>query len=100
MQSTSEMPQIWRRVSKHVLSPHHPFALHKVLFEATYVGWDAGKRSYQAHSKAAAAVFHTLQRSRVKRMACYKHTLQILRAPRLPGCPMSMEWPTPTPHSS
>jgi hypothetical protein len=35
--------QVWRRISKFVLRPDQPFALHKLLFEATYQGWDAGK---------------------------------------------------------
>ena len=34
-------PQVWRRVSKGVLCPDHPFALHQLLFAACYAGWDA-----------------------------------------------------------
>ena len=33
--------QLWRRVSKDVLRPEHPFALHDLLFAATFEGWDA-----------------------------------------------------------
>jgi hypothetical protein len=33
--------QVWRRLSKAVLRPDHPFALHKLLFAAAYQGWDA-----------------------------------------------------------
>ena len=35
-------PQLWRLVSKGVLRPDHPFALHKLLFQAAYARWDAG----------------------------------------------------------
>ena len=34
-------PQVWREVSKAVLRPDLPFALHKLLFEAAYAGWRA-----------------------------------------------------------
>lgn len=36
------LAQVWRRLSKAVLRPDHPFALHKLLFVAAYDGWDAG----------------------------------------------------------
>ncbi len=36
------LSQVWRRLSKAVLRPDHPFALHKLLFAAAYDGWDAG----------------------------------------------------------
>ena len=39
---TAFLLQIWRRLSKAVLRPDHPFALHKLLFAAAYKGWDAG----------------------------------------------------------
>jgi hypothetical protein len=39
----TDLPQLWHRISKFVLRPDQPFALHKLLFEATYQGWDAGK---------------------------------------------------------
>ena len=33
--------QVWWRVSKGVLCPNHPCALHQLLFAACYAGWDA-----------------------------------------------------------
>ncbi|KAI3435948.1 hypothetical protein D9Q98_002006 [Chlorella vulgaris] len=38
---TEDSAQVWRRISKFVLRPDQPFALHKLLFDATYQGWDA-----------------------------------------------------------
>ena len=32
--------QVWRRVSKEVLQPSHPFELHQFLLNAVYQGWD------------------------------------------------------------
>ena len=37
------MLQVWRRISKVVLQPDHPFALHKLLFQATYAAWNAAE---------------------------------------------------------
>jgi acetyl-CoA synthetase len=34
---------LWRRISKSVLQPDHPFALHKLIFQATYSGWNAAE---------------------------------------------------------
>ena len=42
----SILVQVWRRLSKAVLRPDHPFALHKLLFAAAYHGWDAGGRTF------------------------------------------------------
>ncbi|KAL4458608.1 hypothetical protein ABPG75_013473 [Micractinium tetrahymenae] len=38
----SPAPLIWHHISKRVLHPGQPFALHKLLFQATYAHWDAG----------------------------------------------------------
>ena len=37
-------PQLWRLVSKTVLSPSHPFHAHRLLHEACYAGWDPSAR--------------------------------------------------------
>jgi acetyl-CoA synthetase len=42
--SGAHLPRIWQRVYSTVLQPGHPFSLHKLMFDATYQGWDAGKR--------------------------------------------------------
>jgi len=36
--------QLWRLVSKTVLSPSHPFHAHRLLHEACYTGWDASQQ--------------------------------------------------------
>lgn len=33
-------PERWRRISKELLVPEHPFALHWLLYERNYQGWD------------------------------------------------------------
>ncbi|KAL4458600.1 hypothetical protein ABPG75_013465 [Micractinium tetrahymenae] len=38
---TVQAPAVWRRISKWVLHPDMPFAVHKLLFQATYARWDA-----------------------------------------------------------
>ncbi|KAL4429392.1 hypothetical protein ABPG77_005166 [Micractinium sp. CCAP 211/92] len=40
---TVQAPLVWRRISKWVLHPDMPFAVHKLLFQATYGRWDAAK---------------------------------------------------------
>ena len=35
------VPQVWRRVSKEVLSPQQPFAVHQLLFSHVYARWNA-----------------------------------------------------------
>ena len=39
--SANSVAQVWRRVSKEVLQPSHPFKLHQLLLNAVYQGWDA-----------------------------------------------------------
>ena len=31
----------WPEVSRNILSPKHPFALHQLLYETVYATWDA-----------------------------------------------------------
>ncbi len=34
-------PDCWREISRNILEPQHPFALHKLLYDTTYAEWDS-----------------------------------------------------------
>lgn len=36
-----DAPQAWRRVSRELLTPQHPHALHRLLYDATFAAWPA-----------------------------------------------------------
>ncbi len=35
--------ECWQRLTRHILKPDHPFALHKLLYETTFSDWDANQ---------------------------------------------------------
>ncbi|MBC8232653.1 AMP-binding protein [bacterium] len=36
-------PERWRKITQEILSPHHPFQIHKLLHEAVFSDWDSQK---------------------------------------------------------
>lgn len=44
IQSDGATQQVWRELSKYVLTPEHPHALHLLLLRAAFAGWDTAKQ--------------------------------------------------------
>lgn len=38
-----DAPDAWRRVSRHLLEPRHPHALHRLVYDAVFAAWPASK---------------------------------------------------------
>ena len=38
------LQQVWRELSKYLLTPEHPHALHVLLLRAAFAGWDTAKQ--------------------------------------------------------
>ena len=38
--NTQSPTDCWHEISRHILTPHHPFALHQLLYETTYADFD------------------------------------------------------------
>ncbi len=36
--------ECWQQLTQHILTPTHPFALHQLLYEITFSGWDSDLR--------------------------------------------------------
>jgi len=62
--------ECWQQLTRHLLTPDYPFALHELLYETTFSDWDASQ-------KPAPAWFPSQEEIKSTNIAALMHQLQI-----------------------